>query len=46
VCFDRPNPISIKSIVVVDFVRPKFELEKNICSVGASIEEPFSSTSH
>ncbi len=40
VCFDWLNPTAITLVVVVNFVGPKFELEKNMFGVGVSIEEP------
>jgi len=39
VCFDQLNPIAITSIVAIDFARLELELQENMFSVGASIEE-------
>jgi len=39
VCFDQLNPIAITFVATIDFVGPKLELEENMFSVGASIEE-------
>jgi hypothetical protein len=40
VCFDWLNPIAITLVVAVNFVGLKFELEKNMFGVGASIKKP------
>jgi hypothetical protein len=37
-CFDQLNPIAITFIVAIDFVRSKFELEKNMFNVGFQLK--------
>jgi hypothetical protein len=38
-CFEQLNLIAITSVATCEFVGPEFELEENMFSVGASIEQ-------